>query len=163
MSAIDGYENYVIFEDGKVINNNTGNEIKPFLSKTIGYYRICLCKNGKEKYFSLHRLIALAFIPNPDNKEEIDHINRIRNDNRIENLRWASKSEQQRNKNCFSNTGLHYISKVTNKTYNQGFTYIFSIRRPELKYNKSSTDLEKLIKIRNDFCKENDIDINDAE
>ena len=161
MSVIKGCENYIIFEDGVIINNNTGKEMKPHMEKT-GYYRICLSKNDKQKNFMLHRLIALAFIPNPDNKETVDHINRIKNDNRIENLRWASKSEQERNKNCYTSTGLKFISKQVCKIYKQGFTYQFQINRPEIKYKQASIDLKKIIKIRNDFCKENDIEINDA-
>ncbi len=161
MSAIDGYENYVIFEDGKVINTITGKEKKSFLKKN-GYYTIQLCKNNKQKYFLLHRLLAITFIPNPDNKKEVDHINRIKTDNRIENLRWASRSDQQRNKNCYTSTGFQYIYKQINKECKQGFIYQFQIQRPELKYNKTSLDLEKVIKFRNEFCLEHNIEINDT-
>ena len=49
--------------------------------------------NGKKKHYYIHRLIALYYIPNPLNKKEVDHINRIKTDNRISNLRWASKSD----------------------------------------------------------------------
>ena len=162
MSAIEGFENYVIFEDGKVINTITGKEKKSHISKTTGYYLIVLVNNYKQKCFKLHRLLALAFIPNPDNKETVDHINRIKTDNKLENLRWASKSEQERNKSCISNTGLQFIFKRFGKTYKQGFNYKFKIERPELNYNKSSVDLEKVIKIRNEFCLEHNIEINDA-
>lgn len=161
MSAIDGYDNYVIFEDGKIINTDTGKEKKPTLNK-YGYYRIGLSKNHIEYKFYLHRLLAMAFIPNPDNKDTVDHINRITTDNRLENLRWASKKEQQRNKNCISNTGLQFINKKNDKDCKQGFTYQFQIQRPELYYKKSSIDLEKVIKIRNEFCLEHNIEINDA-
>ena len=49
--------------------------------------------NGIETSHLVHRLMALAFIPNPDNKEMIDHINRNKLDNSIENLRWVTRSE----------------------------------------------------------------------
>ena len=98
MTSIRGYENYVIFEDGVLINTETGKELKPWLDKTGGgYYKVGLTKNNKVKKFYIHRLIALAYIPNPDNKDCIDHINRIRNDNRIENLRWSTHSENSQN------------------------------------------------------------------
>lgn len=58
-----------------------------------GYLVVNLRKNGKTKQLKVHRLIAIAFIPNPTNKPFIDHINGIRTDNRIENLRWCTKEE----------------------------------------------------------------------
>lgn len=51
--------------------------------------------NGKRH--RVHRLVAETFIPNPDNKSFVDHINRIRDDNRVENLRWVTRSENERN------------------------------------------------------------------
>ena len=161
MSQIEGYENYLIFEDGKVININTGIEKKHKIDKG-GYYCIVLCKDGKQKHFSIHRLIALAYIPNPDNKLFVDHINRNRLDNRIENLRWATKSENQRNVSCLSNTGLQFICKKIDKTHKQGFTYQFKIHRPELKHYFSNGDLQNVIEYRNKFCLENNIEINDS-
>lgn len=62
-----------------------------------GYSCVTLCKDKKSKPVPLHRLIAEAFIPNPDNKPEIDHINTIRTDFRLENLRWVTHSENMRN------------------------------------------------------------------
>jgi len=47
---------------------------------------------------SIHRYIAEQLIPNPDNKEQIDHINRVRHDNRVENLRWVTRKENGENK-----------------------------------------------------------------
>ena len=57
----------------------------------------------KKKHFRLHRLLALAYIPNTENKKCIDHINRDRLDNRLCNLRWATLLENQQNKGMFKN------------------------------------------------------------
>ena len=60
-------------------------------------YKICQIKiNGKWKHCRVHRLVAQAFIPNPDKKPEVNHINGIKDDNRIQNLEWATTSENQK-------------------------------------------------------------------
>ena len=159
MTEIKDYENYLIFEDGVIINTDTGRELKPYLSD--GYYIIGLYKDAKRKFFKLHRLIALAFIPNPDNKPCVDHINRNRKDNRIENLRWATSKENRRNLTCNSNSGKQFISKIINKDMKQGFTYIFKIERPELYHSYSNKELQNVIEYRNKFCEEHNIEIND--
>lgn len=64
---------------------------------TTGYEYIDLSKMGVVKRFKIHRLVALAFIPNPCHKPFIDHINTIRNDNRVENLRWVNGIENMNN------------------------------------------------------------------
>mgnify|MGYP001581314356 CR=1 FL=1 len=154
MSQIEGYENYIIFEDGKVINTNNGREIKPYINGT-GYKQIQLFINGKRKQPYIHRLIAKVYIPNPENKPVIDHINRDRKDNRIENLRWVSTSENGMNRSCFSNLGFQFISK------NRENRYVFQIQRPELKQQYYNKDLQQVIEFRNKFCIENNIEIND--
>lgn len=59
-----------------------------------GYMTVCV--QGR-KNLLVHRLIAETFVANPDNRPEVDHSNRDRSDNRMENLRWATRSENQRN------------------------------------------------------------------
>ena len=159
--TIEGYENYIIFEDGVLINTNSGRIMKPSLTLE-GYYQFGLFNNGKKKSVRRNRLIGIAYIPNPDNKPFLDHINRDRTDDRIENLRWATHSENMKNQICRSNTGLQFIYKINMKTYKQGFLYRFNINRPELKYNYCNKDLQPVIEFRNKFCAENDIEFNDS-
>lgn len=59
-------------------------------SDTKGYKRVGLTKNGKTTGYLVHRLVAEAFIPNPDSLPQVNHINEIKDDNRVENLEWVS-------------------------------------------------------------------------
>tara|TARA_R110002153_G_scaffold46235_1_gene130428 strand:+ start:14 stop:502 length:489 start_codon:yes stop_codon:yes gene_type:complete len=162
MSQIEGYENYTIFENGKIINTKFDRELTKGRLNNKGYYMITLSNNGIKKTFLKHRLIAKAFIPNPDNKPCIDHINRNIQDNRIENLRWVSLSENSRNRTGNSNSGKQFISKTKDNTYKEGFKYRFTIKRPELKHTYNNKYLQNVIDYRNKFCAENDIKINDS-
>ncbi len=118
---IDNYPDYLIYPNGKVFSKKRNKEMKPFTNKA-GYQRISLWKNGKEKKFYIHRLIGIHHIPNPENKPTIDHINRIRDDNRLENLRWATSKEQSENQE------KHFIRK-DNTSGHRGISFHKSINR----------------------------------
>lgn len=68
-------------------------KILKFFPNKDGYWLVDLVKDRKKTRFQVHRLVALAFIPNPQNKPEVNHINEIKTDNRIENLEWATRTE----------------------------------------------------------------------
>ena len=72
-------------------------QLKPYFD-TDGYKYYSYNVNGKSVCPKHHRLVALAFVPNPENKQTVDHINRNKLDNRPCNLRWATMSEQEANK-----------------------------------------------------------------
>lgn len=81
---LDGYESkYKITNDGRIYSEYLGDFLKPFYSRG-GYVRVKLNYGNRSKKFMMHRLVAMAFIPNPDNKPVVDHINRNRADNRVE-------------------------------------------------------------------------------
>jgi len=71
---------------------------------TIGYNRVELSINSERKFYSIHRLVAIHFIANPENKPQVNHINGIKHDNRIKNLEWCTAIENSRH--AFK-TGLH--------------------------------------------------------
>ena len=93
---IEGFDNYQISNLCRVKNVKFNRFVKPLLDKH-GYVCVNLYKDGKMKHLLLHRLLAIAFIPNPENKPCIDHINTDRTDNHIENLRWVTNKENHNN------------------------------------------------------------------
>ena len=89
---IEDYPNYMVYEDGRVYNKKRNIFMIPTLDN-VGYLFIGLTNNGKQKRMSIHRLVAIHYIPNPENKPCVDHINRNKQNNNIENLRWVTQRE----------------------------------------------------------------------
>jgi len=88
---------------------------------TNGYYHIKLWQNGRFKWFQIHQLVAIAFIPNPENKPHVNHKNSIRSDNRVENLEWCTPKENlahavEKGRLKHIN-GKKVINKLTGQTY----------------------------------------------
>ena len=86
---IKDYEGlYQISNTGKIMNKK--GKILKLSIDIYGYVKIQLCKNGKHKWFQVHRLVAQAFISNPNNYPCVNHKNEIKDDNRVENLEWCT-------------------------------------------------------------------------
>lgn len=116
MVYLDTYDLYVD-ENGNIYRRFQENlkgkpkgEICPmrtYLDKN-GYLFVQWRKDKKNHIAKVHRLVAMAFIPNPSGLETVDHINRVRSDNRVENLRWASRKMQSDNTKSVDNSVLKY-------------------------------------------------------
>jgi hypothetical protein len=78
-------------------------------SKNKGYVIHSLCSNGETKYMTLHRIVAIAFIPNPENKPQINHIDGDKLNNRADNLEWCTSAEN--NKHAYK-TGLSKVNRT---------------------------------------------------
>jgi len=131
---------YVIHPCGTILRiwKSFTKEIKSSKDRD-GYLKIVLFKNGKRNYYTLHRLLALAFIPNPENKYSIDHINRIKDDNDLLNLRWATREEQVANKNPPKDITPGGICKTKS-----GFQWKYCMKgKRKAKHMKNKEDLEK--------------------
>ena len=83
---------YEISNLGRIKRISTGNIIKPDKEEK-GYRRLSIKVNGKKKHFAVHRLVAIAFIPNPENKPQVDHIDGNIANNQVSNLRWCFNKE----------------------------------------------------------------------
>lgn len=93
---IEGYPNYSVSSLGKVKNIVTGKTLKPILNKR-GYYKINLYNTGKMKITSIHRIVAIAFLHNPESKPCVDHIDNNKANNKVTNLRFATIQQNQFN------------------------------------------------------------------
>lgn len=128
MKQLKGYENlYSIDESGNVFSIRRNRLLKQYLSfkfKGLSYYVYTLSVNSKSKNYTVHRLLAENFIDNPLNLPVVDHINGDTTDNRLENLRWCTLSQNRINSKKASNKTSQYRgvswSKIKKKWIAQG-------------------------------------------
>ena len=103
LKEIGGFPGYCVDNTGNVFSVKTDVMLKPW--KINGYNAVGLYRSGKRYVFLVHRLVAAAFIPNPDNKPCVDHIDGVRFHNFVENLRWCTQDEN-----------MNYELAIRNKT-----------------------------------------------
>lgn len=110
---IDGYEGYLVSDDGRVWSSKRGIELAQEEKK--GYLNVYLYNRDGRKFIGVHRLVAIAFIPNPDNLPEVNHKDENPMNNRVDNLEWCTAKYN-------SNYGTH-SSKLSeqNKGENNPF------------------------------------------
>lgn len=159
----------------RVLNHPTGkclvkSKIKTLQISNKGYYCLSLYKNGKGKVHLLHRLIAIAFIPNLSNLHEIDHINGDKKDNRIENLRWCTRKINMNNPITKSRMSVYYKNEsfkerrmqariLNNRRTAPKKVYQYTIDGAFSKEYKTTIDAEKETGVKKELitasCREN--------
>ena len=112
--AIDGYLNYEVSTHGRVRNNKNGKILKEDITSI--YHRVTLYENIKSRK-CVHKLVAETFIDNPNKYNIVDHIDRNPDNNFYENLRWVSKSINEKNKNTFKNNVCGYAGVRNDRGY----------------------------------------------
>ena len=147
MTTIENFENYLIFEDGGIFSIQSDRFLKPG-KDTIGYLVVGLYKNKKKYTKSIHRLVGETFIPNPENKPEVDHIDRNRQNNNLSNLRWTTCSENRQNTGVQCNNKLDIKNICYHKSSN---TYVFEKIINGIRHYKSFKTKEEAVAYKDEY------------
>ena len=127
MEKFKQIKDYSVSNYGRVKSIRFPNRcLKPSNNSTGGYLFVILCKNGVRKTLKVHRLVALAFIPNPENKRTINHIDGIKTNNFVENLEWNTQKE---NTHHAMDTGLQDNKGTKNVNSKLSEKEVIEIRR----------------------------------
>lgn len=114
--VVEGWDNYVVTSCGRVFRKD-GKEVSQVLTGEPQYKYVNLRQEKRHKLIRVHRLIALAFLPVVEGKAFVDHIDRDKFNNNASNLRWATASENQVNRDCTrilpcGRVGYHHLTKT---------------------------------------------------
>lgn len=89
---IEGYEHYKVSTHGRVVNFKTGKVLSQYVSNS-GYYRVNLWRNNKCKAPYIHQLVAKTFIKNKLGKPQVNHLDGVKFNNNVRNLKWCTNKE----------------------------------------------------------------------
>ena len=150
MLSIAGYEGrYSITKDGRIWSHIRKKWLKSYLNRE-GYPSICLTKEKrKRKTNIMHILVAKAFIPNIENKPYVNHKNKIKTDNRVENLEWSIARSNNFGEN-------HYNAKLTWKQVREMRENRINVKWGDKPWKKYRVDKRNYYKIINNTSWKND-------
>lgn len=105
LTGYEKYTNYIIRNNGDIFNKKKGNKIAQTKCKTTGYYMVSLWSNNERRVCTVHRLLAIAFIENPNDYKEVNHKDGDKTNNSLYNLEWITHKENIKHA---VNNGLHH-------------------------------------------------------
>lgn len=141
-------DRYEVSDDGLIRNTETGRVLK---QRDSNGYRTCyITRDGRTSCYMVHRVVAKAFVPMIEGKNVVDHINRDKTNNSVQNLRWTDTSQNNRNRSRFHSKtdGLHNITQNGNK-------FVVSFMQNRETTRKSFETQEEAIAWRDDFIQSN--------
>lgn len=127
-------KDYEVFEDGRVWSNKVNRYLQQdsIVTNSGTYKRVTLSIDGKAKHYSVHRLVAEKFIPNPDNKPQVHHIDHDPSNNHVSNLMWVTASEQWDEHMSKLISAHNKVSKIGNnntgkriRVFKEGFSKVY--------------------------------------
>lgn len=151
MKRIKGYENYGVSKDGRVYNFKHHKYITQ--SEHLEYLVVGLRKDGITKQFRVHRLVAEAYIPNPDNKPYVHHMGtrfeegtiENKQDNRVDNLMWVTMKEHAKVGGHIQKSAVAKFKRV--RLWNDEVSYVFdSIKEAATKLGINHTHISSVAK-----------------
>lgn len=114
---VPGYEEYSVSENGQIYSHKRKKCLSPKTDR-YGYKVVALRKGGKSKHITVHRIVALAFIPNPHNYPCVNHLNEIKIDNCVKNLEWCTVKQNNnhgtRNERMSKTKSKHPVIRILN-------------------------------------------------
>ena len=125
----EDYDNYIVFKTGKIFSLKKNIFLKPYLTKK-GYHYVTFSKKGyrTRKTMIVHRIVALLFVPNPENKLTVDHLDHNKKNNRLSNLGWFTIQELNHNRIKKENLRLKTKMETKNVIARQVINGEISIR-----------------------------------
>lgn len=158
---INNFSHHTIDDQGIVTNTKT-NHIKSQWIGANGYYHVDIQENGKSSKFAVHRLLALHFLPNPENKRTVNHIDGNKLNNALSNLEWATDSENIKHAH---DTGLQpyrrNYSLAEYKAFLDQFLQGISLTKLSESINQSLTQLS--LHVRETAIRTDKLDLYEAE